>query len=263
MADFPAMPLWTDAFLSDTMHLDATETGAYMLLLMTAWRTQDTALPDNDLDLQRWARCSPAQWQRIKPRVMKFWTLEGGKYRQKKLDSVREDVRRRSKLQAQRSKARFAKPLKNNEPTTPVDKPGMSGGSSNQNQNQNQNQQTLFPPEGGERKRARRIPDGWMPDLDGQRKAKDALGENWQRELAKFRNYWEGLAGKGAVKVDWNATWRNWVLNAEDRGHGKATRNGAISIDDKFEDIRRQAHAQQDRYDHRPGEDDREVLPPD
>ena len=29
--------------------------------------------------------------------------------------------------------------------------------------------------------------------------------------LAEFRDYWRGVAGKAGVKLDWEATWRNWV----------------------------------------------------
>ena len=34
-------------------------------------------------------------------------------------------------------------------------------------------------------------------------------------ETEKFRNYWIGVAGAKGVKLDWTATWRNWMLNAE------------------------------------------------
>jgi len=32
-----------------------------------------------------------------------------------------------------------------------------------------------------------------------------------QREWATFTDYWLGKAGQGGVKLDWQATWRNWV----------------------------------------------------
>lgn len=33
-------------------------------------------------------------------------------------------------------------------------------------------------------------------------------------EFDKFRDYWNAKAGKDATKLDWPATWRNWLRNA-------------------------------------------------
>lgn len=38
MAEFPALPLWTDAYLADTAHLSYEEHGLYFHILMTMWR---------------------------------------------------------------------------------------------------------------------------------------------------------------------------------------------------------------------------------
>lgn len=34
------------------------------------------------------------------------------------------------------------------------------------------------------------------------------------REAARFKDYWLGKPGKEGVKLDWQATWRNWVRKA-------------------------------------------------
>ena len=39
MADFPALPFFTDAYLGDTQHLTLEEHGAYQKLLYIAWRS--------------------------------------------------------------------------------------------------------------------------------------------------------------------------------------------------------------------------------
>jgi hypothetical protein len=45
-----------------------------------------------------------------------------------------------------------------------------------------------------------------------------------QRETLKFINYWQAKAGRDGVKLDWPATWRNWMLNAAERApQGKPT----------------------------------------
>jgi hypothetical protein len=37
-------------------------------------------------------------------------------------------------------------------------------------------------------------------------------------EADKFRDYWTARAGSSAVKLDWQATWRNWIRAAIERG---------------------------------------------
>lgn len=89
MADFPALPLFTDAFLADTGHLDATETGAYLSLLMAAWRSPGCCLPDDPIRLARMARCDQRTWKRINAAVLSFWTKdEDGMLRQKRLSKT-------------------------------------------------------------------------------------------------------------------------------------------------------------------------------
>lgn len=68
--------------------------------------------------------------------------------------------------------------------------------------------------------RAKRLPEDWKPlPLTGKAAAMVALwlaGEV-ERELAKFRNYWMGKAGKDACKTDWQRTWINWLISADER----------------------------------------------
>lgn len=48
MAEFPALPLWTDALLADTSHLTDEDFGRYIRLLILMWRTPGCKIP-NDL----------------------------------------------------------------------------------------------------------------------------------------------------------------------------------------------------------------------
>lgn len=38
-----------------------------------------------------------------------------------------------------------------------------------------------------------------------------------RREAERFRLHWLGASGKSAVKKSWDAAWRTWIMNAEDR----------------------------------------------
>lgn len=111
MAEYPAMPLWTDAYLADTRHLDRGEHGAYLLLLMEAWRRPNCSLPDDDKLLARMAACTPDEWQEIKPAIMAFWTLDkrAKEWRQKRQRKEREYVEETSRLQSHRARSGWEK----------------------------------------------------------------------------------------------------------------------------------------------------------
>jgi hypothetical protein len=44
-------------------------------------------------------------------------------------------------------------------------------------------------------------------------------------EFEKFQNYWNSKSGKDATKLDWQAIWRNWVLNAKPPGQPASSAN--------------------------------------
>ena len=74
-----------------------------------------------------------------------------------------------------------------------------------------------------------RIPDDWKADFD-YAKSKGLKNEEIQREAEKFKNYWSARAGAQGIKLDWAATWRNWVLSA-------AEKLGRRSVADMFQAI--------------------------
>jgi hypothetical protein len=45
-------------------------------------------------------------------------------------------------------------------------------------------------------------------------------------EAEKFRNYWVAKSGTNACKRDWAACWRNWIINAMERGYGPPSYRG-------------------------------------
>lgn len=120
MSAFPSLPLFTDAFLADTGHLTSHQTGAYMLLLMMAWRSPGCRIPDDDVKLARWARCDARVWRQTKPVIMEFWTLSDGYWTQKRLTSEYLTVcdrAERARLNGQYGGR--PKSLKNNKPENP------------------------------------------------------------------------------------------------------------------------------------------------
>ena len=65
------------------------------------------------------------------------------------------------------------------------------------------------------RKRATRLPEGWMPDRDViEAMRTECPYVDLEAEHRKFADYWAAQPGQKGVKADWNATWRNWVRRA-------------------------------------------------
>lgn len=68
------------------------------------------------------------------------------------------------------------------------------------------------------RKRAKRIPDDFALTEDMRAWGRENCPTvDGIEETMKFINYWQAKAGKDATKLDWVATWRNWMLNAKSR----------------------------------------------
>lgn len=108
MAQFPAFPLWTDAYLADTGHLTTIEHGAYMLLLMTMWRAGGS-LPNDDKQLARYARMTAAQWARIKPTMMPFFRIAPDSITQGRLIDELVAVRQKREKQSDNARAKWRK----------------------------------------------------------------------------------------------------------------------------------------------------------
>lgn len=87
-------------------------------------------------------------------------------------------------------------------------------------------------PSGG---RASRLPADWVLPDDWRDWAATETGwpeERIRRVADKFRDYWHGVGGQRGRKLDWQATWRNWVRSDLERSQGAggrpATMHGRI-----------------------------------
>lgn len=109
MAEFPALPLWTDAFLADTLHLSTEEAGAYLLMLFTAWRRPECDLPDDDKFLMKICRCDGRKWRHLRPVMEQFHIVENGTWRQVRLQKERKYVGDLSQKQRANAKVRWSK----------------------------------------------------------------------------------------------------------------------------------------------------------
>lgn len=90
-----------------------------------------------------------------------------------------------------------------------------------QDQDQDQDQDQNQKQEG--RRRATRLPADWQPRPEQLRWARDARPDvDANGEASKFRDFWIAKPGRDGTKLDWEATWRNWIRNSH-HGSPKST----------------------------------------
>tara|TARA_R110000782_G_scaffold218427_1_gene305813 strand:- start:29437 stop:30273 length:837 start_codon:yes stop_codon:yes gene_type:complete len=116
MSKTPFMPLWVSDFLGDTLDLDATEIGAYMLLLMAQWNRDGESLPDDVKKLQRVARCGRS-WTKVWGNIGRFFTTDENGIYSKRLRLEAQNVAAKRQVNAHNGAlGGSAKALKTKEP---------------------------------------------------------------------------------------------------------------------------------------------------
>ncbi len=207
MAKRPWMPLYTGDYLKDTPHLMATESGAYLHLLMHYW-DRGGPIPDDDKLLCRIAKVHPPHWPRIRKVLECFFSLTktpGSWYHQR----VELEISKQSEISNKRKEAALQK---------------HSNSSANAEQMHTQSQshlvskedkkETPLPPKGG---RKRKTPKTQIdPNWQLSEKGMDyAINHGWStgfiaEQSETFRNH---CLKKASTFADWEAAWRNWVLS--------------------------------------------------
>lgn len=78
MAQLPAMPLFTDAYLADCDHLTDAEHGRYLLMLIHMWRAPNQRFPNDDAWLARKFRRSVEDVRgELRPLIQEFFRCDG------------------------------------------------------------------------------------------------------------------------------------------------------------------------------------------
>src|SRR3990167_9140914 len=68
------MPIYIPDYLAKTTHLSMEQSGAYLHLIFHYW--MNGGLPTDDEGLSRIVRMSKAEWARVKPAVLAFFSAE-------------------------------------------------------------------------------------------------------------------------------------------------------------------------------------------
>jgi len=231
MSKAPSMPMYWDAYIADTTHLTTEEHGAYLLLLGAMWR-RNGWVPDDAKDLARILGLTVAKWKRTKERLSGFLIFENGHITQKKLLETWEITQEKIQVNA-RNGAKGGRAKANN----PKDLDQANAKISLKRK------ATMPEPEpepikteakASTKKRGTRLPENWtLPKAYGEWALENGWAESVVREQAdRFHDYWIGKAGSSAAKLDWLATWRNWMRQSSKQSSSKS--NGRPSGHDRL-----------------------------
>jgi hypothetical protein len=89
------------------------------------------------------------------------------------------------------------------------------------------------------KQKATRLSEDWsLPRAWGQWAVSEGFPEQTVRlEAAKFRDFWCAKSGKDATKLDWFATWRNWIRNCSKSQPGHGPPPPARTMSDAIDDF--------------------------
>lgn len=217
----PYIPLYVADYEADTAHLTIEEDGAYNRLLRLCWRTPGCSVPDDPKWIMRKMRVSADDYYRVvEPVIGEFFTRGMGRVFSARLQAEMEKAEASHKARSDAGKAGNAKRWGK---STPSGKPLETNETGDRNATGLRSQPELEPElekretKVSPKKRGTRLPDDWFLPKDW---GEWATAEGWNEqairiEADKFRDYWISKAGKEATKLDWKATWRNWMRNCK------------------------------------------------
>jgi uncharacterized protein YdaU (DUF1376 family) len=196
-----------------TGHLSLAEFGAYDRLLDHCYSTEQP-LPD-DLDaVCRIARAMTKEERKAVETVLRqFFTLTDAGFVQPRVLEMLAEAK--PKIDANRENGKKGGRPKSNPEQTQEKPTGFDlGTQSEPNDNLSQSQISLSSLRSERAPRATRLtadwalPEPWAEWAKGERPDLDPTAVS-----EKFRDYWVSKPGKDGTRLDWLATWRNWVRN--------------------------------------------------
>ena len=225
MAKTPKLTFWTDAYLTDTLHLSTEEHGAYFLLLLAAWQQKSCSLPNNDRKLAAVCRMSTRKWNQIKDTILEFWTVEDGRIYNSKLSKERAYYDKICTAKSKNLEGLSAKqPIENKQSDhsaresyradpyylLPRDKKEIDKSISKKAENRVV-EESEFPVD-------------WFPKFCSPKSDSRKIESRWddkQREKI-FQDFKKYHVGHKSRFKDWQRAWGTWVLNAERFNRGKS-----------------------------------------
>lgn len=212
-------------YLRDTAALSVTENGAYDLLLDHCYATE-IGLPADKESLYRICKAAKAFERAAVDKVLGryFYLAEDGLWHQKRVDE--EIEKRQHQVTVNRTVGLRGGRPKETESVFPGNRIGYFSETETEpinNPNHSQIPEPEKPVKGNgskssigqsapSAKRGTRLTPDWIPPKDWFDFCEQERPDLDSAEVYnKFHDHWTAKPGKDGVKLDWFATWRNWV----------------------------------------------------
>ena len=201
-------PFHVGDYQTHTAHLSDTEDLAYRRMLDLYYINQKP-LPSDAAKVARLIRL-PAAVEEVRGLLEEFFVLQDGVYTNKRCDKEIASFQKQKIGGAKGAKARWDKAKGkggDDPPNKDGNKEGNGEGTLTPMATKNQEPRTR-------ERRATRLPADWEPTdelIEFARKERPDL--NLRTTVMSFMNYWQAKSGKDAAKLDWDKTFKNWVLN--------------------------------------------------
>lgn len=206
----PFMQLYVADYLGDTRHLTTEQHGAYLLLLMTLWRSGGR-LASDPRTLARVTGCTPSRWAKIKAEVLEFFEEDAGQILNRRLMFELEKASEKSIKRADAgARGGAAKALKNNKPTEAIATVLPKHSSEPEPEKETSEAKASSPKKRG----SKFVPEAWSPTPADVAMA-GVLGftpGDMERELSRFRRH-----EFPRPYTDWSKTFQNWLDRAAER----------------------------------------------
>jgi uncharacterized protein YdaU (DUF1376 family) len=246
MSELPILPLWVNKYDGGTAHLSLEEDGAFMRLLRLCWKTPGCRIPDDPRWIRRMMRVDEETYGRVvRPILDEFFERKQGYWQSLRLLEEYERAwsmkRARAEAGAKGGKAKALKD-KGEEPSNATILPEQTHDKSvaiHLPSPSHLNLEEKEPSyEGSKKKRevsskGTRLPEDWLPSETmiedalaiGEKLNIHFLRKELEDEADRFRDYWIAQPGAKGIKLDWPATWRNWIRRAAPNIRGAAREN--------------------------------------
>lgn len=210
MNGLPYYPRYPRDFLEGTAGMPLELKGTYALILDLIYMMGDRGLPDDPHFISGHLGCSVRKWNTLKKSLLEAGkiTVENGIISNKRADKEKIIL---SKYQDKQRENR-SRPNKNK---------GLQSPRSHHTDTYTDTEEKRDTSVSLKKKKSAkgsRLPNDWRLPMDwGQWAVAQGVDEiAVRREAEKFRDYWTGVSGQKGVKLDWQATWRNWIRKWQD-----------------------------------------------